>query len=101
VPRACRFDNVGNVGGAVRSYGDIRVAECCPVPGSPGWLDRLNIAAAVCRWASRYGRRAAYELLDDHLLDDVAIDLDGHLRKLRDREATFRRVWLAGCGGFL
>jgi len=85
----------------VRSYGDIRVAECCPVPGSPGWLDRLNVAATVCRWASRYGRRAAYELLDDHLLDDVAIDLDGHLRKLRDREATFRRVWLAGCGGFL
>lgn len=85
----------------MRSYGDIRVVECCPMPASPRWRDRLNLVAAVCRWASRYGRRAAYELLDDHLLDDAAIDEDGRLRNLRDREAAFRKVWLAGCGGFL
>jgi hypothetical protein len=85
----------------VRSYGDIRAAECCPAPASPGWLDRLNVAAAVCRRASRYGRRAAYELLDDHLLDDVAIDEDGRLRHWRATEAVLRKVWLAGCGGFL
>ncbi|HUJ97318.1 MAG TPA: hypothetical protein VLV85_03680 [Stellaceae bacterium] len=85
----------------MRSYGDVRVVECCPMPASPGWLDRLNLAAVVCRRASRYGRRAAYELLDDHLLDDVAIDEDRRLRRSRDREAMFRRVWLAGCGGFL
>ncbi|HZB94071.1 MAG TPA: hypothetical protein VE397_21660 [Stellaceae bacterium] len=71
------------------------------MPASPRWGDRLNFVAAACRWASRYGRRAAYELLDDHLLDDLALDEDGRLRRRRDREAVFRKVWLAGCGGFL
>ena len=85
----------------MRSCGDVRVVECCPMPASPRWGDRLNLVAAVCRWASRYGRRAAYELLDDHLLDDLALDEDGRLRRLRGREAVFRKAWLAGCGGFL
>jgi hypothetical protein len=46
-------------------------------------------------------QRAAYEQLDDHLLDDIGIDDEGWLRRVRRREEALRRVWLAGLGGFL
>lgn len=85
----------------MRSHGDIRAAECCPAPSLRGWCDRLNLGVAVCRCASRYGQRVVFEQLDDHLLDDIAVDGDGWLRKSRDSEAAFRKMRLAGCGGFL
>ncbi|MGO8918675.1 MAG: DUF1127 domain-containing protein [Stellaceae bacterium] len=104
--QACRFDCVGNVGDrGVRRYSDVRApwvgTECCPAPSFPTWRDRLNLISAACRWAARYGQCAAYEQLDDHLLDDIGIDEEGWLRRSRQREAALRRVWLAGFGGFL
>jgi len=89
----------------VRRYGDVRSpwfeTECCPAPSSPSWRDRLNLVSAARRWVARYGQRAAYEQLDEHLLDDIGIDEEGWLRRSRQREEALRRVWLAGCGGFL
>jgi len=41
-----------------------------------------------------------FEQLEDHLLDDLGIE-DGTLRGARERAEVLRRIYLAGCGGFL
>ena len=89
----------------VRWYGGVRVrwleAERRPASAPHRRRDRLNVFAAAGRRAARYLQRAAFEQLEDYLLDDIGVDVEWSLRSWREREKALRRVWLAGLGGFL
>jgi uncharacterized protein YjiS (DUF1127 family) len=88
----------------VRGYGDVGspLPETDRHPSAPssGPHDRPGVMSSVWNWARRRGQRKAFEELDDHLLDDIGID-DGRLRRTHQKDAAFRRMYLAGCGGFL
>jgi uncharacterized protein YjiS (DUF1127 family) len=87
----------------VRGSPDVRSSsletECCLAPSCSGWRDRVNLVSTVRRWATRYGQRAAYGQLDEHLLDDIGVDEKEALSRSRQRRDVFRRMWIAGCGG--
>lgn len=88
----------------MRRYGDVLSpwfeTENLPSAIVSKLVRRLNFISAARRWATRYGQRAVFEQLDDHLLDDIGIDVEGALSRWRQRQEVLRRGWLAGFGGF-
>ena len=67
---------------------------------APSWFSWLNIASAVLSSIARYSQRAAFEQLDEYLIEDIGIESGGSLGKSRRSAQAFRRVWLASCGRF-
>lgn len=70
--------------------------QCCPSARHDG-SDPLS---ALCRFLERYREKVIFERIDDHLLDDIGVDVES-VQRIRLRERTVRHLSLIACGGHI
>lgn len=74
--------------------------QCCPPPLPSARRHRDDILSVLCRFFERYREKVMFEQLDDHLLDDIGVDVQS-VQRVRIRERAVRRLSLTACGGHI
>jgi len=88
------------VDGLLYSRADWVRRQCCPPPPPSARRPRAEILSVLCRFLERYRGKVTFQQLDDHLPDDIGVDVQS-VQRLRLRERAVRRLSFIACGGHI
>ena len=74
--------------------------QCCPPPLPSARRRPIEIFSVFCRFLEHYREKVMFQQLDDHLLDDIGVDVQS-VQRIRLRERAVRQLSLTACGGHI